>query len=617
MRTPPLPLPLLAVALSMAPAALAAPPDQSRPAADLTTPAEACAYRCTPGYRETIEFLTKLARSSRLVHLSMYGETAEGYPMPMVVAAREMRFTPEAARASGLPVVLVFSGIHAGEIDGKDASLALLRDIVSGKRAGLLDNLILVVVPIYNVDGHERVSPSNRLAQDGPAEGMGFRTNGRGLDLNRDFVKMESPETAALVGRLFRDFRPHVVVDCHVTDGMDFQYEMTYFAGESPNAPAPLRRYVAGMKEAIGKGLAATGHAAAPFGDLENPADPNQGVRMWAPSPRYSTSYFETRNRVSLLAEAHAYKPFAVRVAATYEMLRSILEHVAADPKGLTGAVAASEAESARRATAERGATFGLAFKATDDRVMVDYLGWSFDVVPSEVTGRLRVVWSRRPETFRVPLYASLVATKEVRVPRGYLLSRAYAPLAAKAVLHGLRVSRTLADADLDVEVFRATELAWAAGSYQGHHAAEAKGAWAVERRHVPSGTFWIPLDQPDAPIAMWLFEPESPEGFLAWNAFDNILERKMVVEDPVVERMAAEMLKDQRVRADYERAFPGGAGAAPRDPNEADAAAERRLMWFYARSPFFDREVGVYPIARVTSDPGLRTAEWTPPAAP
>src|SRR5262249_34138608 len=157
-------------------------------------------------------------------------------------AARERRFDAAAASESGLPVVLIFSGIHAGEIDGKDASLALLRDIVTGKRASLLDRMIPLGVPIYNVDGPERVSPNNRMAQDGPVQGMGLRTNERGLDLNRDFAKMESPETAALVGKLFREWRPHVVVDCHVTDGMDFQYEMTYFAGESPDAPAPLRR---------------------------------------------------------------------------------------------------------------------------------------------------------------------------------------------------------------------------------------------------------------------------------------------------------------------------------------------------------------------------------------
>jgi hypothetical protein len=426
---------------------------------------------------------------------------------------------------------------------------------------------------------------------------------------------MESPETVALVGRLFREWRPHVVVDCHVTDGMDFQYEMTYFAGESPNAPSPLLRYVAGIKDAVQRGLTAAGHRAAPFGDLDDPSDPNKGLHMWSASPRYSTSYFETRNRVSLLAEAHAYKPFKVRVAATYEMLRAILDHVARDPKALLDAVARSEEETARRAAPGARASFGLTFKTSGDPTLIEFEGWKFSIVRSQVTGKPRVVWSGDPVTWRIPFFATSVPEKQVRVPRGYLLSRAYEPLAAKAALHGLRIERTLKDADLDVEVYRVSSLTWAGKSYQGHHEAAAKGASAIERRHVPTGTFWIPLDQPDASIAIWMFEPESPDGFLAWNEFDNLLETKMVVEDHVVEKMAAEMLKDPNVRADFASAFPAGSEDTARGPDATEAGAHRRLMWFYERSPFFDREVGVYPVYRVPGELGVPTAPWSPTA--
>jgi hypothetical protein len=535
--------------------------------------------------------------------LSYFGESSEGYPIPLVVAAKDRRFDAASARASGLPVVLVLNGIHAGEIDGKDASLALLRDIVSGERAALLDRLILLVVPIYNVDGHERFGPESRLVQNGPEEGMGFRTTGRGLDLNRDFVKIESPETAALVGTLFRAWRPHLVVDCHVTDGMDFQYVMTHYAGEGPNAPEPLRRYVSRIQDAIDAGLAASGHLSAPFGDLDDPADPDKGVTLWAASPRYSTSYFEARNRVSLLAEAHAYKPFGARVAATFGMLRAILEHVAADPAALLEAVRESEAATVRRAGS--GYAFTLEAGTSKKADLVDYLGWAFTVATSEVTGRPRVVWSREPATWRVPLFADFVPRRQVTVPRGYLIARAYGHVAEKAFLHGLRVERTLEEADLDVEVFRASGMAWEEEPYQGHRAAKASGRAAVERRRFPAGTWWIPLDQPDAAVAVWMLEPESPDGLLYWNYFDNILETKKVVENHVVEAMAAEALKDPEVRAAYAAAL------------EADPALkgdpQRRLMWFYERSRFFDREVGVYPVFRAARDPGVRTAPWEP----
>lgn len=573
------------------------------PDEELTTPAEACAYRCTPGYRETLDYIRRITGRTPLVRLSFFGESSEGFPLPLVVAARGRRFDPRIARESGLPIVLILSGIHAGEIDGKDATLLLLREFATGESAALLDHLILLLVPIYNVDGHERIRPSNRLAQDGPVEGMGFRTTGRGLDLNRDFLKAESPETAALVGRLFRLWRPHIVLDCHVTDGMDHQYEMTYFAGEGLNAPAPLRAYVSRIKEVIGKGLRKAGHEAAPLWDLDDPADPNSGVTPWAFTPRFSTSYFQARNRVSLLAEAHAHKPFRVRVAATLRMIRSMLEEVAREPEALLSAVRESEAETIRRASS--GHLFTLRSEPTGKARTIEFLGWEFNVARSEVTGRSRVLWSRVPATWRVPLFDERRPTLQIRVPRGYLLSRAYGHVAEKAHLHGLRVERTLEEAELEVEVYRILEMTRRERSYQGHFPATAKIEKGVERRVVPTGTYWIPLDQPDAAVAVWMLEPESPDGLLHWNYFDNVLDRKMVVSNRMLEEMAARELQDPEVRAAYERALAADPGMKE-DPR-------RRLLWFYDRSPYFDPEVGLYPVFRVTGELGVPVAEWTP----
>lgn len=567
------------------------------------TPAELCGYRCTPGYRETIDYIGTLTKLSPDLKLFFYGESASGYPLPAVVAAKGKLADPENARAAGRPVILIFSGIHAGEIAGKDASLILLREIATGKRADLLDKLVVIVAPIYNVDGHERVSPNNRLAQDGPVEGMGFRTNGRGLDLNRDFLKMESPETEALVGKLYRAWRPQVVLDCHVTDGMDFQYDMTYFAGEGLNAPRPLRAYVGRLKKAIGAGLAGAGYKSAPFWDLTDPADPGKGVTTFVSSPRFSTSYFETRNSVSLLAEAHAHKPFERRVGATLAMIHAILDEAAADPGALLEAVAGAAAETVKRAGS--GYAFTLSSESNGEAEMVDYLGYTHVEKISEVTGDTRVVWTKEPVTWKVPLYAAQRPVRQARLPRGYLLDRAYGHLARKAYLHGLRVERTLADADVEVETYRIGKMTRAEASFQGHHNATAEGKLARETRRIPAGTYWIPLGQPDAAIAVWMFEPESPDGLLSWNYFDNVLERKMVVEKHVLESMAAAALEDPSVRREYEAALATDSGLAG-DPNA-------RLWWFYERSPYFDSQVGLFPVFRVDGDLGTPTAAWSP----
>ncbi len=567
------------------------------------TPAEACGWACTPSYRETIDYIGVLTKRTPLLRLAWFGTSSEGFPLPLVVAAPGGLADPARARASGRPIVLVLGAIHAGEVDGKDASLLLLREIAVGDRAGLLEKVILLIAPIYNADGHERVSPHNRLAQNGPVEGMGFRTNGRGLDLNRDFMKLEAPESRALVGTLFREWRPHVVVDCHVTDGMDFQYVMTHFAGDSPNTPPSLAAYAVRMKEAIDRGVRAAGFPSASFFSLEDLADPAKGLRAWTPTPRFSTPYFEAHNRVSLLAESHAHKPFRDRVAATHALIVSVLEEVARDPGALVAAVSRAEAETLRRVRS--GEPFALTAEIADEPEMVDFEAWEHRVVTSEVTGRERVVWSDTPVTHRIPHYARPRPVKQVRLPRGYLMGRAWGHLAEKAWLHGLRVERTVEEARVELETYRVKEMTWAEKPFQGHHLASADVEPRPERRTIAPGAFWIPLDQPSAAVAVFLLEPESPDGLLAWNYFDNVLERKMVVESSVLEAIAAEALRDPATRAAYEEALCSDASMRD-DP-------DRRLWWFYERSPSFDAEVGLYPVFRVTGDLGVRTVEWAP----
>lgn len=607
MRLSPLPPACMAICLLLAQPAAAAAATPPGGAGDPVTPAEACDYRCTPTYRETIDYIGKLIRLSPDLRLGWFGESAEGYPLPVVVAARGRTADPERAREAGLPVVLIFSGIHAGEIDGKDASLVLLRDIATGGRASVLEKMVLLVVPIYNVDGHEKVGPHHRLAQNGPVEGMGLRTNGRGLDLNRDFMKMESPETVGLVGQLFRRWRPEVVVDCHVTDGMDFQYVMTHFAGESLNSPPSLAGYVTRMKKVIDDGVRGAGYPSGSFFSFVNLADPSSGLREWVPTPRFSTAYFEAHNRVSILAETHAHKPYLDRVGATLAMLRAIVDEVARDPEAVTAAVRRAEEETMRRAGA--GASIALTMETTDESMPTEIETWEHRVVKSEVTGNDLVLWDRsKPVVHTVPFFGKLRATAEVALPRGYLLSRAYGHLAEKAWLHGLSIGRTLEDAEIEVEVDRVTKLAWDETSFQGHHAASAELRRAVERRSVPAGTYWITAGQPGARVAAFLFEARSPDGLLAWNFFDNVLEQKMVATDDQVENLAARMLEEPAVREAWEAALAADP-AMREDPSN-------RLRWFYEQSPYFDAEVGVYPVYRVTGELGVRTAAWEPDRA-
>lgn len=296
----------LLASAALAPALGAAPPP---PEAPWQTPAERSGYAATPSLAETGDFLVRLAARWPALRLERFGRSAAGREMTVAIVSTSGAFTPAASAARGEPVVLVLNGIHAGEIDGKDASLALLRDLALGRRPGLVDGITLLVVPVYNVDGHERVSRWNRPNQDGPREGMGFRTTADGTDLNRDFLKATSPEARALLA-LVNAWRPHLVVDVHVTNGSDHDWVLTWSAAEAPQLDAGLDAWLGPRLAAALAATAAAGHRNGPYVELRDPLDPARGFSSWVGEPRYSTGYFPLRQRPSVLVEMHSHKPY-------------------------------------------------------------------------------------------------------------------------------------------------------------------------------------------------------------------------------------------------------------------------------------------------------------------
>jgi murein tripeptide amidase MpaA len=265
--TPPAVATLPVVDQAPARSAVPIPPDH-------LTRAELTGFRSTSSYDETLTFLRRLEKTSPSLKLDFYGKTAEGRPMPLVIVSKEKAFRPAAPGLSRKPVVLILNGIHAGEVDGKDACLMILRDLALGNRPEILEALTLLVVPIYNVDGHERVSPFNRPNQDGPVDGMGFRTTTQGLDLNRDFLKADAPETRALLA-LASAWQVDLLVDDHVTDGSDLQATLTTAWGNELATPAPLLAWMKRVVPAALAGVEAAGYKTAPYVEWADSTDPS------------------------------------------------------------------------------------------------------------------------------------------------------------------------------------------------------------------------------------------------------------------------------------------------------------------------------------------------------
>ncbi|HEX7176465.1 MAG TPA: M14 family metallopeptidase, partial [Pyrinomonadaceae bacterium] len=306
--------------------------------AEWLTHAERTDYRETPNYADTIAYARRLDQHSPWVRLTSFGRSGEGRELHLLVAAKGDTFTPEAARKSGKPVVLIQACIHAGETDGKDAGLALLRDIaVTKTHEKLLDRAVVLFIPIYNADGHERRSPYNRINQNGPAE-MGWRGNASNLNLNRDYMKADAPETRAWL-RLWNEWSPDLFIDCHVTDGADFRYTVTYQFEQHENVLPPVRRWSREVFE--GRILPAaeamdSANLFSPYMVFRDNRDPAKGIDSFIATPRFATGYVPVvRNRPALLIETHMLKPHRLRVRGTYDILRAALEEVNKNPDEL------------------------------------------------------------------------------------------------------------------------------------------------------------------------------------------------------------------------------------------------------------------------------------------
>lgn len=595
-------VPILLAALVLAPFQAGGAPQEPVPQ-EWLTPAEAAGFESTPSYEETLGFLRKLQPRLPGMYLGFYGSSGEGRALPFVVISKEKAFTGRKAQKLPKPIVLIQNGIHSGEIDGKDASLMILRDLALGRRRELLDAATLVIVPIYNVDGHERVSKYNRPNQNGPERGMGFRTTASGLDLNRDHLKLSSSEARALIA-LFNDWRPHLHVDNHVTDGVDHDWVLTWSYPEAPQIAAPvdawLRAHLPAALAATGK----AGHRNGPYVDLRDGNDPTKGFSSWTGQPRYSTGYYPLRHRPSVLVETHSYKPYRERVLATRDFLLALLAEVGKDPGGLTRAVAKAEAATVAAGRPDAPPSdVVVSYRESETPEPIRFPVYAWDTAPSVVSGQPQIRYrSGEVKEIEVPWYHRPEVAKTVPRPRGYLVLPGWPQIEERLRGHGLRVERLSSPAELEVETLRVSAPELARSPYQGLVQVKSQISRQVERRRFPAGALWIPADQPDFEVAVQLLEPEAPDSLLAWGLLSSVFEQKEYIDPRVLEGHVATMLKDPGIAAEWEEALKD-------EKLAGDFRA--RYLWWYRRTPYWDATLGLLPYVRVLQAPRLETRPW------
>ena len=492
------------------------------------TSAETTDYKSTSRYDEVIAFVRAIQSIDPGVRVETFATTTEGRALPLVIVGPVGVVDPRSAHASGLPIVFIMANIHAGEVEGKEAAQMLLRDLVSSQRK-LRSKLVVLIAPIYNADGNEKIATTHRTTQVGPMNGVGVRENAQGLDLNRDYMKLESPEARGLVHNVLDRWDPLVTVDLHTTNGSYHGYQLTYSPMLTPNADPDLidferetllpeiRRQ---MKKRHGKETYY-------YGNFEDQLQPEKGWSTFDNRPRFGNNYVGLRNRFTILSEAYSYIDFQARVEVTHQFIREILDAVARHGMKMMG-IAARADERLRRGKLKK---LGVRFKIKPWRENVPIL-WERSTLAGPGKGIANPETGSGPPIVRsgviVPMkmtdYGIFAATEKSDVPSAFVIDARAKHVVENLLEHGIVVEHLNGPATLRVDQFVIASVQHADHDFQKHHALTLTGKWKSGKVSFDAGTFIVRMNQPLARLAFYLLDPRSDDGLFEWDFFDELL---------------------------------------------------------------------------------------------
>jgi hypothetical protein len=545
-----------------------------------------------------MEWFGDLAESSPLIEVTSFGISAQGRDLPLVIADKDGRFDSGTHwERTDHVVLLVQACIHAGESCGKDAGMLLLRDIAENPEmaAELLENVTFLFVPIFNVDGHERFGPYNRVNQNGPEE-MGWRVTAQNQNLNRDYVKADTPEMRAWLA-MFTEWLPDFFIDIHSTDGADYQYAVTYSLETRGNMDPGLTAWTQAYEKGMSEAMAAEGDPIHPYVAFQEWHDPRSGLKTWAADPRFSQGYTAIQNRPGLLIETHMLKDYPTGVVGAQRLVTNTMRSLNSEAGPLRQLVLA--ADEATASPDFRTTPFALDFELTENCTKVAFEGIAYETVTSEVTGGEYTRFTGEPEKMEMDFYDEQVPSATADLPEAYIIPPEWGVAVERLDAHGVVYSRLAEPVELEIRTSRFSDAKWQERPYEGHHPVTFTAENIMETRLYPAGSVVVDMNQRTARVAAHLLEPEGPDSLVKWGYFDAIFERVEYVESYVIEKMIPQMLED-----DPELAEELAERKAADPEFAADPGAIRH--WFYSRTPYFDQRVGVYPVGSLDSPAAL-----------
>ncbi len=549
-------------------------------------------FKKTPDYSKTIEYCKVLDEASENIHFTTFGKSYLGKDLPLLVASKSEKLCPCTNRSK--TIILIQACIHAGEPDGKDAGFMLFRDIATKPEFRImLDSVTVLFIPIINVDGHERFGPYNRINQNGP-DSMGWRTNAQNLNLNRDFLNAESPEIQAFV-KLCNEWNPDFFIDCHTSDGADYQYALTYGLETHGNMDSALTDWQEKtFLPYLEKEMEKAGYPIFPYVMFRRWFDPRSGLVTYASPAMLSQGYMATRNCPGLLIETHMLKDYKIRVFSTYNMILKSLELLAYHDKvGLKELRLKTDIKYS--ADPVINDSIALDFEPGKDCTMVEFKGVEYSSDPSEISSGIWFRYDTVKTTFTLPFYNILEPSAKARVPVSYIIPPEWKTIAKKLILHGVKVDSLKKTESFNVTYYTFSDVKFRNSPYEGRMRVEDfKLGEYTDSVEFPAGTYIVNCAQPFVRLIMQALEPKAPASYFSWGYFNTILEQKEYSETYVMEKVAREMLaKDPELKAEYEEKM--------KDP----AFAQNTwgiLNWFYSKTPYWDSRLNVYPVCKVYS---------------
>ncbi len=550
-------------------------------------------YTSTPDYETTINYFNKLENQSGYAKLIKFGETPQGRNLYCFIVSSDKAFSPKLAKQSGKPILLIQNGIHSGEIEGKDACMMLLREIlITRGKENYLKNIILMIIPVFNVDGHERKSPYNRINQNGPSE-MGWRTTAQNLNLNRDYMKADSPEMQSWL-KLYSSWLPDMFIDSHTTDGADYQYTITYGIEKNKNLPPQTENWVRNkFIPFIQSETEKSGYKVSPYVTFKND-DIKNGIVDWASTPRFSHGYTAVQNRPGLLIETHMLKPYKDRVLGTKAMIESVIKLLCSQKNEICQMSKNADAFVINNYY-EKKNYYPLTFSLTDQSSKINFHGIESKMEDSWITGKQIIRYSGKSMDIEIPYYDKCKIKDSVSVPNFYLIPREYEYLVNKIKLHGVKVEKVKQPRKFLVEKYKFRNIKFAQMPYEGHFQPQYEYELQKDSVDIPEGTFIINTKQRTLGVIVHLLEPLGPDSFLKWGFFNTIFEQKEYFEDYAMEPIAKKMI-DENPKLKEEFLLK-----VNEDPKLKENS-RRRLNFFYERSPYFDNQLNLYPILRVVN---------------